>query len=88
MTDKTMPLRKCVACGQMVPKDEMFRLVKTEDGISLDLTYKAQGRGAYVCRKLECIELAKKKNGFNRSLKSPVSQEVIDSLITEFKNGR
>ena len=88
MTDKTMPLRKCVACGQMVPKNEMFRVVKTEDGISLDLTYKAQGRGAYVCRKLECIELAKKKNCFNRSLKSPVSQEVIDSLITEFKNGR
>ena len=88
MTDKTMPLRKCVACGQMIPKNEMFRVVKTEDGISLDLTYKAQGRGAYVCRKLECIELAEKKKGFNRSLKCPVNQEVIDSLYMEFKNDR
>ena len=88
MINKKIPLRKCVACGQMVPKDELYRVVRTEDGIQLDLTYKAQGRGAYVCRKMECIQLADKKKSFNRSLRCPVSQEVIDSLYAEFKNDR
>ena len=88
MTNKTIPLRKCVACGQMVPKDELYRVVRTEDGIQLDLTYKAQGRGAYVCRKEECIALADKKKAFYRSLRCAVSQEVIESLYTEFKNDR
>ena len=88
MTNKILPLRKCVACQQMVPKNELFRVVKTIDGISIDLTFKAQGRGAYVCRKRECIELAEKKKSFNRSLKCPVKQEVIDSLYLELENGR
>ena len=87
MSDKALPLRKCVACGNMVPKNELFRLVKTESGISVDLTYKAQGRGAYVCRSSECIQLAQKKKAFNRSLRCPVSEEVISSLYTELENG-
>ena len=85
---KKIPLRKCVACQQMVPKNELIRVVKTTDGVSIDLTLKAQGRGAYVCRKRECIELAEKKKAFNRSLKCPVKQEVIDSLYLELENGR
>ena len=88
MTNKILPLRKCVACQQMVPKNELFRVVKTADGVSVDLTYKAQGRGAYVCRKKECIELADKKKGLNRSLKCPVNPEVIENLYMELENGR
>ncbi|MCR4567027.1 MAG: YlxR family protein [Pseudobutyrivibrio sp.] len=86
MNSKNLPLRKCVACAQMLPKDQLFRVVKTSEGISLDLTYKAQGRGAYVCKSHDCIALADKKKSFNRALKCPVSQEVIDSLYRELEN--
>ncbi len=86
MTNKTLPLRKCVACSRMVPKDQMFRIVKTADGIALDLSYKAQGRGAYVCKNKECISLAEKKKSLNRSLKVPVSAEVIECLYMELEN--
>ncbi len=87
MKNKSLPLRKCVACMQMKSKDELFRVVKTAKGISLDTTFKAQGRGAYVCRSKECIDLAAKKKSFNRSLKCQVSEEVIKDLNTEFLNG-
>ena len=87
MINKELPLRKCVACNSMRPKNELFRVVKIDGELSLDLTYKAQGRGAYVCRDASCIALAEKKKGFNRSLKCPVSNEVINSLYTELENG-
>ncbi|MCR5415891.1 MAG: YlxR family protein [Pseudobutyrivibrio sp.] len=87
MSEKTLPLRKCVACGQMLPKDQLFRIVKSDDGIKLDLSYKCMGRGAYICRDAKCIDLAVKKKSFNRSLRGPVSNEVIDSLYMELENG-
>ena len=87
MDKKELPLRKCVACNQMLPKDELFRLVKIDGDISIDLSYKAQGRGAYVCRNRDCIALAEKKKSFNRAFKRPVSQEVISNLYTELENG-
>lgn len=88
MDTKQLPLRKCVACGQMVPKDGLFRVVKTADGIQLDITCKAQGRGAYVCKNKECIDMAAKKKSFNRSLRHAVPTEVFDNLYMELENDR
>ena len=88
MDTKQLPLRKCVACGQMVPKDSLFRVVKTTDGIQLDITCKAQGRGAYVCKNKECIDMALKKKSFNRSLRQAVTTEVFDNLYMELENDR
>ncbi len=88
MDSKTLPLRKCVACSKMLPKDELFRVVKNENGVALDLSYKAQGRGAYVCKSSGCIALADKKKSFNRALKCQVSSEVFDSLYRELENDR
>ena len=87
MSKKELSFRKCVACNQMFYKDQLFRLVKTDGQVSVDLTYKAQGRGAYVCRKTECLDLAVKKKAFNRALKGPVPEEIISSLYTELENG-
>ena len=86
MNGKNLPLRKCVACSKMLPKDQLFRVVKMADGVSLDPSYKAQGRGAYVCKSKDCIALVEKKKAFNRALKCPVSQEVIDNLYRELEN--
>ena len=59
MKKRKIPLRRCVSCGESKPKKELIRLVRnTNDEIEIDMTGKVNGRGAYVCRKTECIELA------------------------------
>ena len=58
-TVKKIPMRKCTGCGEMKPKKEMVRIVKTtESDITLDLTGKLNGRGAYLCRNAECLKKA------------------------------
>ncbi|MBR4706424.1 MAG: YlxR family protein [Pseudobutyrivibrio sp.] len=88
MSTKELPLRKCVACGQMLSKDKLFKVAKVNDEIILDKTGKAQGRGAYVCKSKECIDLALKRKSFNRALKQAVSNEVFDYLYMELENDR
>ena len=85
---KKSPLRKCVACGNMFEKDKLYRVVRTENGIVLDKTYKAQGRGAYICKNKSCIENAIKRKSFNRSLKQPVPSEIFESINLELENDR
>ena len=87
MKNKGLPLRKCVACNHMIPKDQLFRVVRIDGQVKLDLSYKAQGRGAYVCKNKDCVALAQKKKAFNRALKGPVSEEVINSIQMELENG-
>ena len=87
MINKELPLRKCVACNEMRPKDQLFRVVRISGKVQLDLSYKSQGRGAYVCKNKDCIALAEKKKSFNRSLKGMVSDEVINSIKMELENG-
>ena len=88
MKVKELPLRKCVACGQMLPKNQLFRLVKLPQGIQLDSSYKAQGRGAYICKNKACVDTALKKKSLNRSLKQAVNEEVFNILYTELENDR
>jgi predicted RNA-binding protein YlxR (DUF448 family) len=88
MEIKELPLRKCVTCGQMLPKNQLFRLVKSSEGVVLDLGYKAQGRGAYICRSKACVDTALKKKSLNRSLRQAVNEEVFNILYTELENDR
>ena len=71
----------------MKPKGELFRMVKTTDGAKLDLSYKMQGRGAYVCRNEKCILLAAKRHAFSRHLKTSCGDEVVNLLLGELENG-
>lgn len=51
MKTKKIPMRMCLGCGEMKPKRELIRVVKSKEGdISLDLTGKKSGRGAYICK--------------------------------------
>jgi predicted RNA-binding protein YlxR (DUF448 family) len=85
MKSKKIPLRKCVACQEMMPKKSLIRIVKTPEAeIQLDSTGKASGRGAYICSKTECFTLARKKNSIERALKSKVTDEVYQQLDTQF----
>ena len=79
---KKIPLRKCVATGEMHPKKEMIRVVRTKEGeVSVDLTGKKSGRGAYVSKTEDAIELARKKKVLDNQLEAKVPAEVYDELI-------
>ena len=82
---KKIPLRKCTGCGEMKTKKELIRVLKTpEDTIVLDKTGKKNGRGAYLCKSAECLKMAAKSKGLERSLKVQIPKEVYEALEKEF----
>lgn len=86
-TEKKVPMRKCVGCGEMKSKKEMMRVLKTaEKEIVLDTTGRKNGRGAYLCFCKECLQNAAKNRGLERSLKMAIPKEVYESLEREFEN--
>ncbi|MBC7087322.1 MAG: YlxR family protein [Tissierellales bacterium] len=81
MSPKKVPLRKCIACNQMKPKYELIRIVKNNDGIvSVDLTGKANGRGAYICANLECFNEIVKNKKLSRQLQTEISDDIYQKL--------
>lgn len=84
MKVKKIPLRKCLGCQEQFDKRDLLRVVKNKEGeISLDMTGKQNGRGAYICKKKSCLEAAIKNHGLERSLKTSIDSEVIDKLIEQ-----
>ncbi|MBQ4097667.1 MAG: YlxR family protein [Clostridia bacterium] len=81
---KKVPMRTCIACRTEKPKKELVRVVKFGDEIKLDLTGKANGRGAYVCNDKECIMKLKKQKMLNRAFSMEVKEEVYDCILEEF----
>lgn len=80
-TIKKIPMRKCTGCGELKPKKDLVRVIK--DGnleVKMDLTGKLNGRGAYVCRSMDCLNKAIKTKAIERSLQTQISQEVYDKL--------
>ena len=82
--EKKIPMRTCIACRNQKPKKELIRVVKFNDEIKLDLTGKANGRGAYVCNDVECIKKLKKGKMLNRAFSCQVSDETYDAIMEEF----
>ncbi len=85
---KKIPLRMCTGCGEMKPKKELVRVVRSKEGeISLDLTGRKAGRGAYVCRSLDCLKKARKTRRIERSLDCQIPDEVYDAMEKEMAEG-
>lgn len=85
MKQKKIPLRKCVACQEMMAKKSLVRIVKTpDDQMLIDPTGKKAGRGAYICTKRACFQLAKKRKSLDRALKHPVSDDIYTQLEEDF----
>ena len=83
---KKIPMRQCVGCGEMKSKKEMMRVLKTAEGdITLDLTGRKNGRGAYLCHSAECMKKARKNKGLERSFKMNIPEEVYGKLEKEFE---
>ncbi len=79
---KKIPLRKCVITGEILPKKDLIRVVKDNQGnIFVDPTSKANGHGAYLKKSLETIEKAKKNKTLNRVFAQEVKEEVYQELI-------
>jgi uncharacterized protein len=83
---KKIPQRKCIACQDRDAKKQLIRIVKDKEGkIFLDPAGKANGRGAYICKDIECLQKAIKSKGLNRAFKTDVSQEVYENLLEELR---
>ena len=81
-----IPMRQCTGCREMKNKKEMMRVLRTpETEIILDATGRKNGRGAYICRSMECLDKAVKNHGLERSLKTGIPQEVYEDLKKEFE---
>lgn len=77
---KKVPMRKCVATGELLPKKDLIRVVRTPDGeLQIDLTGKANGHGAYLKKSPEAVEAAKK----NKVLAKALGSDVPDALWQE-----
>lgn len=77
-------LRMCIACRQSKDKRSLVRIVKDKEGnISIDLTGKKNGRGAYVCKEKSCFDKMKKQKGLNKAFSCNVPTEVYESLGEE-----
>lgn len=77
-------MRQCTGCGVRKEKKELIRIIKTpEDLIEIDFTGKKNGRGAYICNSVECLEIARKRKSLERSLKVTIPEEVYNALEKE-----
>lgn len=84
--NKKVPMRKCVGCQEMKEKKAMMRVIRTAEGeFQLDTTGRKNGRGAYLCPCMECLEKAIKGRGLERSFKQSIPKEVYESLEREMK---
>lgn len=81
MKIKKVPQRKCVVCQQHKDKRDLLRVVKDKDGnISIDITGKMNGRGAYICKDEKCFEKLIAKKILNQALKTNISEEIYQEI--------
>ena len=84
MKPKKIPMRMCVGCREMKEKRELIRIVRTPEGETLmDPTGKKSGRGAYLCRKAECLKKAIRQHQLERQLQVSLTEETEQALTEE-----
>ena len=78
---KSLPQRTCIGCNEKKDKKELIRIVKDKQGnINIDKTGKAQGRGAYLCDNINCLEKAIKSKRLEKAFEIKISDEIYESL--------
>lgn len=78
------PLRRCVACRQLFPRSQLWRFVRQFDSHQV-LLGEGMGRSAYLCRRLECLQVAQRKQWLNKALKAPVPKELLQHLEAQLR---
>lgn len=81
---KQIPVRQCIGCREMKPKNQMFRIIRTpENEIRLDKTGKMNGRGAYLCPNVECYRKAVRSKAIERALKLEIPEDIYKAIGEE-----
>ncbi len=81
---RKQPERRCTGCGEHFPKNTLVRILRTPTGeIVLDTTGKLSGRGAYICKKADCLKKARRSRRIEQSLEAVISPEIYDKLEEE-----
>ena len=84
---KKIPMRQCVGCREMKPKKELVRIVRSQEGqVSVDMSGKKPGRGAYICHDISCLKKAIKSKALSRAFGAEVPEGVFDTLQAEMEN--
>ena len=88
MQVKKQPMRKCTGCNEMKEKRELVRIVRDPEGmISVDLTGKKSGRGAYICKDERCLMKAQKAKRLERAFECEVPEDIYERLAREINDG-
>lgn len=83
-TVKKIPTRRCTGCGEHFPKNILIRVLRTPEGeVTLDLTGKKSGRGAYICKNAACLKKARKSKRIELSLECKISDELYSRMEEE-----
>ncbi len=83
---KEMPKRTCIGCNEIKLKKELIRIVKNKEGqIFIDRTGKANGRGAYICDNIECLEKAIKTKRLERTFETNIDAKIYEELKNTLK---
>ncbi len=86
---RKIPTRRCTGCGEHFPKSELIRVVRTPEGeIVIDTTGKKSGRGAYICKKLDCFRKARRQKRLESSLECSIPNEVYEKLEGDVTLGK
>ncbi len=87
MKQKKNPQRTCIGCRIKKNQNELVRFVDVDGEVQIDVEGKKKGRGCYLCKTTECIDVAEKRKAFQRSFKRNLSSEefekIKDSMKTE-----
>ena len=86
---RKIPMRMCVGCREMKPKASLLRVVKPQDGDAhIDFGGRAPGRGAYVCKSIECLKKAEKTRALDRALDTKIEEAVFRQLEAQIEAGQ
>ena len=78
---KKIPMRKCLATNESLPKKELLRIVRTPEGeVKVDTTGKLNGKGAYLKKSLEALEILKKKGLLQKALEVEVNDDIYKEI--------
>lgn len=84
---KKIPMRKCVITNQILPKRELIRIVKNNEGkVFVDFTGKANGHGAYIQPRIDLIAKAKLNKNLEKALTIELTDEIYQEIISTIEN--
>ena len=87
MQVKKQPMRKCTGCNEMKEKRELVRIVRDPEGnVSVDLSGKKSGRGAYICKDKACLMKAQKARRLERAFECALPDDIYERLLKEISD--